>query len=98
MHLPNALDVGRGVVSALPVLPFQRYYGGGLTGTGSGQQQSRGRLPVMAGGRASPAAGQRYVAGAAQRYDGAGIVVAWRPVLGVAVVNSENKKNARVVS
>lgn len=92
--LPNALDVRRRVVSALPVLSPQRYYGGGLTGTGSGQQEPRGRLPVMAAAAAAAvvvAAGQRYVTGAAQRYDGTGIiVVSGRSVFGVTVIDSEN--------
>jgi len=36
------------------------------------------------------ATGQRYVAGAAQRYDGTGIVVPGRSVFGVTVIDSEN--------
>lgn len=91
MKLPNALDIGRGVVSALSVLSLQRYYGGGLTGTGSRQQESRGRLPVMTATATVAAvvtAGQRYVAGAAQRYDRTGIVVPGRSVFGVTVIDS----------
>jgi len=85
------LDVRRGVVSAFPVLSPQRYYGGGLTGTGSGQQESRGRLSVMATATTVVmATGQRYVPGAAQRYDGTGIVVPGRSVFGVTVIDSEN--------
>lgn len=65
--LPNTLDVGSCVISALPVLSLQRYYSGWLTGTGSRQQESRGRLPVMTAAAAATAvmaSGQRYVAGA----------------------------------
>lgn len=92
--LPNALDVRRGVVPALPVLSSQRYYGGGLTGTGSRQQESRGRLPVMAAAATTTvvATRQRYVTSASQRYDGTGVVPG-RPVFGVTVVNSENDKH-----
>lgn len=36
MSLPNALDIRSSIVSAFPVLSSQRYYGGRLTGTGSG--------------------------------------------------------------
>jgi len=85
------LDVRRGVVSAFPVLSPQRYYGGGLTGTGSGQQESCGRLSVMTTATTMVVAtGQRYVAGAAQRYDRTGIVVPGSSVFGVTVIDSEN--------
>lgn len=89
--VPNTLDVGRGVVATLPVLSLQRYYGGRLTGTGSRQQETCGGLPVMtAATSVVMATRQRYVAGTAQRYHRAGIVVPRRPVFGITVVNSEN--------
>lgn len=88
------MDVRRGVVSTFPVLSSQRYYGGGLTGTGSGQQEPRGCLPVMAAATTMVVAtGQRYVTGAAQRYDGTGIVVPGRSVFGVTVIDSEKGDN-----
>jgi hypothetical protein len=90
--LPNTLDVRSGVVSALPVLPLQRYYSGRLTGTGSRQQESCGRLSVMTAAAAAAtvmASGQRYVASASQRYDRTGIVVSRRSVFGVTIIDSE---------
>lgn len=98
------MDVGSRVVSALSVLPLQRYYGGGLARTRGRQQESRGRLPVMmvADVAALAATGQRYVAGAPQRYDRTRRVVGpRRPVFGVTVVNSamgEGKKNQKNVN
>jgi len=97
--LPNALDIRSSVVSAFPVLSSQWYYGSRLTGSGSGQQESGGRLPVMATAAAmAVTAGQRYVTGTAQRYDGTGIIVPRHFVFSVSVINSENGISVIVIT